>query len=105
MGSRNATHGPASTCGDGEPQGTRAMIALMSTKKGGFTWHVREQYPSPRDVSFPGHRLGQRMKPMPRPLDVQPGGLHVEVARACLWRRGRNSRRVSRLMRDYHGFP
>jgi hypothetical protein len=56
----------------------RAMVALMSTKKGVFPGTPGSNTEVPRETLVTA--LGQRMKPMFSTMDLQPGTSHVEVA-------------------------
>ena len=77
-GSRNATPRTLFNLWNEAATRDRAMVALMSTKKGVFPGSPGSNTEVPRETLVTA--LGQRMKPLSSTMDLQPGVSHVEVA-------------------------
>jgi hypothetical protein len=77
-GSRNATPRTLFNLWTEAATRDRAMIALMSTKRGVFPGTAGSNTEVPRETLVTA--LGQRMKPLLSTMDLQPGVSHVEVA-------------------------
>ena len=77
-GSRNATPRTLFNLWNEAATRDRAMVALMSTKKGVFPGTPGSNTEVPRETLVTA--LGQRMKPLSSTMDLQPGVSHVEVA-------------------------
>src|SRR6266568_560600 len=77
-GSRNATPRTLFNLWTEAATRDRAMVALMSTKKGVFPGTPGSNTEVPRETLVTA--LGQRMKPLSSTMDLQPGVSHVEVA-------------------------